>query len=178
MTTLCPQDGISSIRYTCTQGTWRNSASRFHFQDLFFLLLKIVLNDLGCMFRVINLLQDTFWANHMSPWGMIDFLALRTPSILTKLWNHLLRCSLKLARNLHRASPALQRTNCLLLQRKIFQFLTHQSTCCCHCFGRFHVFVHSWVAWPCFYETLPWRLPLASINRKVDGSQWFLPVLS
>lgn len=39
--------------------------SYHHFQDfLFFFTLKIVLNDIGCMFEVVVLLQNKFGSNH------------------------------------------------------------------------------------------------------------------
>lgn len=154
-----------------------------HFQDVFwFPMLKMVLNDLGVMFRVILLLQNKFVANHTPPWWycmmgkyLLVFLSIKNAINPDQIFNSICR----------NAAPNLQGTCTMLhccLQTLIivpllqpfgeqtpfcysqfFQILPHQSRTPVAIFQhrRSYAFMWRWVAWPCFHvegmAVWPWR---------------------
>ena len=172
---------------------------------LFFFTLKIVLNDFGCIFGVVVLLQNKFGANHTPPWWycMMDkylpvFLCIENTINPDQISNSICRnaapnvqgtstmlhCCLQTLIIVPLSSP--WRTSCLLLQPNISNFDSSVQSTCCHssapqflCFraylSRLAWFPHQRYGF--LAATLPWRPLLARLLRTVDGCTW-VPLVS
>lgn len=108
-----------------------------HFQDFLFLFtLKIVLNDLGYMFRVIVLRKNTFGANHTPPCNqIIIIIRIKSTILFTEMQPQtciILHASL-LSADTHKCT-ALQpfggQTSFYFSQ--VFKIWTYQSSTCFH----------------------------------------------
>lgn len=167
-----------------------------HFQDFFwFLMLKMVLNDLGGMFEVILLLQNKFRANHTPPswYCMMDkyllaFLSIKNSinpdQISNSIWRNVasnlqgtctvLHCCLQTLIVVPLSSPSAN--NLPSARAKYFQFWLISPEHLLSFFCTPVLMFSCVVAWPCFHEggmaVWPWRPLLARPVRTVDVCTW------